>query len=430
MMIPRVACLAINTGVAPRKFSKRCSTTLRLSILGLGLGLSCVQPATAAAFETDDASGNAAAARAASHSPVLLLSSANDVSVGSPSSASSPSAAAADPAIGSNQQAQREAQQVQDAQVAAQQPGIFSNRLTLETGLTYTRVDRRELALSGFYALDAIFLGRLTLDQVKGNAWTFDVTTRYGLSDHLSVDLNLPFVYRDNLYISQGLGGAGNKTAEASIDTSDIGDASIGLSYQLPKKAASEVDMIASIRLRAPTGRNPFGIRLINPTDPNDPNTANTNLNIPEQLPTGNGLWALIGNVSFIKTLDPLVLFGNVGYIYNQKRSFDDISAGLNVPGSVKLGDALQLGAGFAFAVNDTTSFSLSSNILASRTSKTQQEGQAWQDVAGSSGNAATLNVGLTHAFSKRLSISSNVAVGMTNDAPNYSVGVRVPYTF
>lgn len=332
--------------------------------------------------------------------------------------------------LGRDQQNQRDLQREQDARNAVQQPLVFDRKLSIETGLTYTRVDRRQLGLSGFYALDAIFLGKLTLDQVKGNTWMADVTTRYGITDRLNVDLNLPYVYRDNLYVSEGLGGAGNVQSEAGRKSDAIGDASIGMTYQFAKASISDKDVIASFRVRAPTGRNPFGVKLINPTANSDPSTTNSNLNIPEGLPTGNGVWSLIGNLSLIKTIDPLVVFGNIGATYNKSRHFADISPGDGTPGTIKLGDSVQVGAGFAFAVNDTTSFSLGTTIIASRASEIRPEGQGWQSIAGSSGNAASLNLGVTHAFSKTQSINTSLSIGLTNDAPNYSVGVRIPYTY
>ncbi|WP_204377073.1 hypothetical protein [Aquitalea pelogenes] len=48
----------------------------------------------------------------------------------------------------------------------------------------------------------------------------------------------------------------------------------------------------------------------------------------------------------------------------------------------------------------------------------------------GSSANAANLNLGLTYAYSKRLSIIPNLSLGMTPDSPNYAFSVKFPYRF
>jgi hypothetical protein len=72
--------------------------------------------------------------------------------------------------------------------VYREQNALFYNTFTLETGVTYTHSDRRQLTLEGFLALDAIFLGRINLDRVKSDIVQFDVTGRYGVTDRLQVD--------------------------------------------------------------------------------------------------------------------------------------------------------------------------------------------------------------------------------------------------
>ncbi|MBO7941704.1 hypothetical protein JTP77_038285, partial [Streptomyces sp. S9] len=78
--------------------------------------------------------------------------------------------------------------------------------------------------------------------------------------------------------------------------------------YQWVKESQRWPDIVTSLRVRAPTGRDPFGLKLIQPDGDNN------NLNIPESLPTGSGVWAATFNVSALRTYDPVILFGNIGY--------------------------------------------------------------------------------------------------------------------
>ncbi len=71
---------------------------------------------------------------------------------------------------------------------------LFDRRLTVEVGVTYSHSDRQQFNLSGFLALDSIFLGQINVDEVKADIFTFDLTGRYGLTDRLQLDLNLPFL--------------------------------------------------------------------------------------------------------------------------------------------------------------------------------------------------------------------------------------------
>ncbi|MBO6278196.1 MAG: hypothetical protein J6N20_12340, partial [Pseudomonas sp.] len=62
--------------------------------------------------------------------------------------------------------------------------GFFGGgKFSLETGITYSRYDTRQLILNGFLALDSIFLGNLNLDRIKADNWTLDLTGRYNLDN-------------------------------------------------------------------------------------------------------------------------------------------------------------------------------------------------------------------------------------------------------
>lgn len=304
---------------------------------------------------------------------------------------------------------------------------VFDNRFSFEQGLTYTHYDKRSLVLSGFLALDAILLGKVNLQQIRTDQFQYDLTGRWNLSDRLSTDFNVPVVYRNSTYISPGAGSSASAFSDGSNHSGSVGDINAGVYFQLPKSAASDLDWIVSGRLKAPTGREPFGIKLVENTDPN-----NNNLLIPTRQPTGNGVWATTLGLSLLKVTDPMVLFANLGYTYNFKRSFSDLSSSLTTvtPGEAKLGNAWSLGAGFALALNDKTSVSFSYAQLLQQVSRLRADGGQWVRQVGSDSNSASFNAGLTHQLTPRLSMAGTLSMGLTPDAPNFSVGVKFPYAF
>ena len=86
--------------------------------------------------------------------------------------------------------------------------GFFGGgKFSVETGITYSRYDTRQLILNGFLALDSIFLGNLNLDRIKADNWTLDMTARYNLAQRWQFDINVPVVYRESTYSSGGAGG-------------------------------------------------------------------------------------------------------------------------------------------------------------------------------------------------------------------------------
>ncbi|MGV8892116.1 MAG: transporter [Burkholderiaceae bacterium] len=302
---------------------------------------------------------------------------------------------------------------------------LFDRKFSFEQGLTYTHYDKRSLVLSGFLALDSILLGKINLQQIKTDQLQYDLTGRWNMSDRLSLDVNLPLVYRTSNYFSPGAGNSAGTISDGSNHTAAMGDASAGVYYQLGKESSESPDWIASIRVKAPTGRDPFGIKLITDKE-------NTNLLIPSRQPTGNGVWSTSLGLSALKTYDPVVLFANIGYNYNFKRSFEDLSSAQNTvaPGQVQLGNSWSLGAGFALALNDKTSVSFSYSQSVQVASKLRAEGGSWVRQVGSESNSATFNTGLTRQFTKNLTMVGTLSVGLTPDSPDFSVGIKFPYTF
>ncbi|WP_079228329.1 hypothetical protein [Pseudomonas putida] len=305
--------------------------------------------------------------------------------------------------------------------------GFFGGgKFSVETGLTYTHYDTRALVLNGFLALDSIFLGNINIDRIKADNWTLDLTARYNVDQRWQFDINVPIVYRDSTYSSGGAGGAAGTTSDASVTRDPtIGDVNFGIAYKFIDESENWPDAVATLRVKAPTGKDPYGIKL-------QQVAGNDNLSVPEDLPTGNGVWAITPGISLVKTFDPAVLFGSLSYTYNMQDSFSDISPQVNtkVPGDVKLGDSWQIGGGIAFALNEKMSMSFSVTDQFARKSKIKPDGSDWQSITNSDYNAANFNVGLTFAASNNLTIVPNLSIGLTDDAPDFSFSLKFPYYF
>ena len=320
-----------------------------------------------------------------------------------------------------------ERREQEKALVVQEHAPLFERKFTLETGASYSYYDRRQLALSGFLALDAIFLGTINLDQTKSSVLTTDVTGRYGITDRLNLEANIPYVTRTSRFISGGAGGASTSISEVTRSSSGIGDASVAGYYQLVKESARWPDLVASVRVRAPTGRDPFGLKLIAPDENNN------NLNVPEDLPTGSGLWSATFSVSALRTYDPVILFGNLGYTYNLPGDFDDISPVLGQvnPAKVKLGNPYQLSGGLAIALNDRAAVSFSvSTSMAGATHTKPRGSDDYERIPGSSTSTATLNVGASYLLPSGWSLNGQLANGLTPDAPNFVMSFRASRGF
>lgn len=298
---------------------------------------------------------------------------------------------------------------------------LFTDKFTVEVGLNYSHYDRKELVLEGFLALDAIFLGDISVDDVQADIFTLDVTGRYNVTDRWQIGATLPFVYR-NTNFQRNVSSDG---VEADVSKSDLGDITLSSAYQLFKETADRPDIVWNLSVKAPTGSDPYGT----PTLTKD--AGSEQLIYPAELPTGSGLWSITTGLSFVKTTDPAILFANLGYTYHLAESFKDISSGADVqPGEVRLGESFHYGIGMAFALNERMSLSTSFSQRISLESEIKSQGGEWQEVIGSDGNAATFSTGLTYALGEKLSMSTSIGIGLTPDAPDFSLGIKFPYRF
>jgi Putative MetA-pathway of phenol degradation len=303
---------------------------------------------------------------------------------------------------------------------------LFDNNLSMEVGFTYAHANRSELILNGFLALDAIFLGDLSVDEVESDIWTTNYTFRYGFNDRLQVDIDIPYLSRETKYLSRGVDFDSTARFEQSVSDKGLGDISVGMSYRLWHETFERPDIVLNMRVKAPTGEDPYGIDIV------EVEGAGGNLSIPNALPTGNGVWSLQTGLSFLKTSDPAILFGNIDYLYNFKESFDDMDGNptTETAGEIQMGNAWQFGMGIAFALNEKMSMSLSYSQRFVEASEQRIGDNSWREIVGSEASSGTFSTGVTYALSDKLAVVTNLGIGLTNDASDYTFGIKIPYRF
>ncbi|MHB1059575.1 MAG: transporter [Rhodanobacter sp.] len=331
--------------------------------------------------------------------------------------------------LAESQKAQQEGttRSMQDALL--QEHAVFDRKLTLESSLSYNRYDRKQLTLNGFLALDAIFLGNIAIQNVESDSLTYNLAARYGVSPRLTLNLDVPYLGRNTVYQKGGAGGSAAAIAEEETRGAGIGDISLSANYKLLTETAGRPDTVLTFGVTAPTGRAPYGIDW-NVLERGDDQYIR--FAVPDKQPTGNGVWQGNIGISAIKTMDPAIVFANLGYIHSFPRSFGDIDTDPQTrnPGDVKLGNSYYVGAGVAFAFNERTSLSLSFSDKLSAKASLRYKGAPWTKVIGSDANAATFNMGVTYAMSQHTTLVTLLGVGLTPDAPDYSLTFKIPYMF
>ncbi|MGD9983853.1 MAG: transporter [Porticoccaceae bacterium] len=303
---------------------------------------------------------------------------------------------------------------------------LFDQKFSVELGFEFAHFDRSQLILNGFLALDAIFLGDISIDEIDSDILTTSLTGRWTVTDRLQLNLTLPFVYRETTTRSGGQELSSILSTEKKVDDSDLGDISLGVSYRLFPETPTRPDIVWNTSVIAPTGREPYGIDFLE-----DP--LNTNLQFPEELPTGSGLWGVQTGLSLLKTVDPAILFASISWRHYFEDDFNDLGSNpeaLPSPGEVQLGDQYQFSLGIAFALNERTSLSTSFTQRFIDKTEITRPGFGSQTVVGSDTTTGTFDMGVTYAMTDRLSLVTNLGMGLTNDASDYAFTLKFPYRF
>ncbi len=210
-------------------------------------------------------------------------------------------------------------------------------------------------------------------------------TMRYGIIDDLEFRLTVPYGYFEQNNDNQPF----NVTTPPVSHTNVIGVGDIGgsLSYNALSESGNIPTVTLGLSGQAPTGNYNRGL--------------------------GTGFWGIGGSVSLVKTIDPVVFFGSLGY----SAAFE--ARGVDPSGQI----SYSMGAGYS--MNDRVSFSTS--LSGNLTGRMEANGM---DLPGTSMDAHSLQFSTTIQLSKRLFVEPFVGFGLTKDASDFAVGLRFPYRF
>src|SRR3546814_17452416 len=83
-----------------------------------------------------------------------------------------------------------------------------------------------------------------------------------------------------------------------------------------------------------------------------------------------------------------------------------------------------------SFALNERSSLSLSFTQRFGERTTIRRDGGSSQVIVGSQSNVGLFNVGATFSLSDKIALLTTLGVGMTSDAPDMVLSVRVPFRF
>jgi hypothetical protein len=197
-----------------------------------------------------------------------------------------------------------------------------------------------------------------------------------------------------------------------------LGDVELSTRYQLNDGVEGWPYIIGVFRVRSPTGKGPYEVEKTTLLFENG-----TSVETLKERPTGSGFWSFEPGFSFIYPSDPAVLFGNLSYVWTLKEE-----KGFSNGGTIDPGDIVRLGFGMGFAFNERTSFSLGYDHSVIGNTTFERNNNPF-DATFDRFHVGSLSFGLAHRLSSSTTLSLSVSVGVTENAPNSEITLRLPFS-
>ncbi|MGB5447223.1 MAG: transporter, partial [Psychromonas sp.] len=279
----------------------------------------------------------------------------------------------------------------------------------------YSYSDNNRVYLEGYSFLPAIVVGVIDIREIKRHSFTASITARYGLTNRWDFDIKLPYIVRTDTQRSRAVSVSATDDEIFNADGNNIGDVELSTHFQLNDGADGGLIYVANLAATIPTGTSPFDVDYV---------TSTAGSVFPTELPTGSGYFSVQPSLTAIYPTDPGVLYGNISYGYNM-HTYEDIDD--TTPGDEKVdpGDSIGVSFGLGLSLNERTSMSFGyshKHVLGSKI-----DGET---IESSELDIGQLAIGYSFNYSQRANLNLSLNIGVTDDAPDVSLNVRVPMVF
>lgn len=265
-----------------------------------------------------------------------------------------------------------------------------SGQMSVNFGASYSyfRDDRIDINID-----NSGNINRFRIENDAQHAFGSDLSIDYGIWDNLTFNMRLPVSFKYD--------------TEKDVSQAALGDVSFSLRYQpFPVKVGATNTTLYGTFSTA-TGDSPYEI------------------NTSTELSSGKGYYSVGGGVSMSKVVDPVVLFGSIGYTH----SFD--ATGLNqARGSrrlekVETGDSLSFSMGLAYSLSYEVSLSASYQQSYNFDTTFVFDNGEQASSEDSTSSVVNTSLGLRTASNRIVNIS--FGFGLTEDSPDVLLGFNVP---
>lgn len=276
--------------------------------------------------------------------------------------------------------------QASENQYSLLQSGEMS--LQFSGNYSYFRDDRIDINFD-----DDGNINRFRVENDAQHSFGSSLSVDYGIWNNLTFNARLPVQYKFD--------------TEKDVSQAALGDVSFGLRYQpFPVKPGA---MNATLygTFSTATGDSPYEI---------NPNT---------EVSSGKGYYSMGGGVSVSKVIDPVVLFGSLGYTMAFDATDLNQARGSRILEEVQPGDSISFSYGLAYSLSYEVSLSASyqQSYNFDTTFLFKNGDQATSEDSTSS--VVNISLGLRSASNRIINVS--FGFGLTEDSPDVLLGFSVP---
>ena len=247
------------------------------------------------------------------------------------------------------------------------------------------------------------------IENASEHSFGANLSMDYGIWDNLTLNANFPVTYKYRI--------------DNDVHKSALGDVSVGLRYQPFPIRPGNVNTTLFTTLSTATGDSPYKI------------------NVEQDVSSGKGYYSISGGVSMSKVLDPVVLFGSVGYTHAFDVTGIDQKRGSRILTGVDTGDSISFSFGLAHALSYEVSLSASYQQSYNFESTFKFGPEQTTDVNGnlqtvrptatsSDATSSLVNLSLGLRTASNRVVNFSFGFGLTEDSPDVLMGFNVPVDF
>nr|WP_158793248.1 transporter [Granulicella sp. L60] len=277
-----------------------------------------------------------------------------------------------------------------------------SGTLEIDNTTSYFSASSDHVTVNGFALLPVLVVGDIASERVREDYLLPSLTARLGLPHKFQGEFTVPYGYE----LIRTVDANNVQTSSSSFG---LGDISAGISRQLTTERGKKPDILANVRFKSTTGKDPYNLQS-------------------SEVALGTGFNALQGNLTLAKSSDPVVFFGNLSYTANfagdhTVSANDPNNPAATTVGHFKPGDAMGFQIGSILALNPEVSMTLGWDQRFTRS--TTLNGA---DIPASYLVEGTLRLGTSYLYAPGRTIDLSFGVGLTPDTPNLQFSVGVPF--